>query len=111
MYNDVVNFIQACDQERTLENSHLYLKLITEEYDELMNSKERTEELYACIDLIWVILGYCYMRGYNVDGAWGEVSNSNLSKINPNTGKVTKRDDGKVLKPEGWKPPELKDFV
>jgi predicted HAD superfamily Cof-like phosphohydrolase len=111
MYNDVVKFIKACDQERTLENTHLYLKLITEEYEELMNSSQRTEELDACMDLIWVILGYCYMRGYNVDGAWKEVSDSNLSKINPVTGKVNKREDGKVLKPEGWKPPQLESYV
>jgi predicted HAD superfamily Cof-like phosphohydrolase len=111
MYNDVVKFIEACDQERMLENTHLYLKLITEEYEELMNSSQRTEELDACMDLIWVILGYCYMRGYNVEGAWKEVSDSNLSKINPVTGKVNKRDDGKVLKPEGWKPPQLESCV
>ena len=27
------------------------------------------------------------------------------------TEKVTKRGDGKVLKPEGWKAPELKPFL
>ena len=111
MYNDVVKFIEACDQKRTLENSNLYLKLITEEYQELMYAKTREEELDACMDLIWVILGYCYMRGYNVDGGWKEVASSNLSKINPETGKVIKRDDGKILKPEGWTPPKLEEFV
>jgi len=111
MYNDVVKFIEACDQIKTLENVHLYLKLITEEYTELMNSSHRTEELDACMDLIWVVLGYCYMRGYNVEGAWKEVADSNLCKIDSVTGKVKKRDDGKVLKPEGWKPPQLEMFV
>ena len=51
------------------------------------------------------------MRGYNVDGGWKEVASSNLSKINPETGKVIKRDDGKILKPEGWTPPKLEEFV
>jgi predicted HAD superfamily Cof-like phosphohydrolase len=111
MYNDVVKFIEACEQKKSLENVNLYLKLITEEYTELMNSSQRTEELDACMDLIWVVLGYCYMRGYNVEGAWKEVADSNLSKIDPVTGKVKKRDDGKVLKPEGWKPPQLELFV
>lgn len=111
MYKDVVKFIEACDQQRTLENSNLYLKLINEEYQELMYAKTREEELDACMDLIWVILGYCYMRNYNVDGAWNEVSLSNLSKINPETGKVIRRDDGKILKPEGWAPPKLEQFV
>jgi len=58
-----------------------------------------------------VILGYCYMKGYDVNGAWDEVARSNLSKIDPVTGKVNKRADGKVLKPEGWTPPNLEPFV
>jgi tripartite-type tricarboxylate transporter receptor subunit TctC len=31
--------------------------------------------------------------------------------IDPATGKVQRREDGKVLKPEGWTPPDLKPFV
>jgi predicted HAD superfamily Cof-like phosphohydrolase len=63
------------------------------------------------MDMIWVILGFCYMKGYNVKGAWDEVARSNLSKINPETGKVIKRQDGKVLKPDGWTPPQLEQFT
>ena len=63
------------------------------------------------MDMIWVILGYCYMKDYDVEGAWNEVARSNLAKIIPETGKVLKRDDGKVLKPEGWTPPSLANFV
>ena len=111
MYNDVVKFIEACDQEKTVGNSNLYLKLITEEYEELLNSKYREEELDACLDLIWVVLGYCYMRGYDVEGGWKEVARSNLDKIDKVTGKVKKRDDGKVLKPNDWQPPKLETFV
>ena len=51
------------------------------------------------------------MRGYDVHGAWNEVARSNLAKINPETGKVNKREDGKVLKPVGWTPPKLEQFV
>mgnify|MGYP003340672012 CR=1 FL=1 len=68
-------------------------------------------QLDGCMDLIWVVLGFCYMKGYDVDGAWKEVARSNLSKINSVTGKVIKREDGKVLKPEGWTPPSLEQFV
>ena len=61
--------------------------------------------------MIWVILGYCKMKGFNVEGAWAEVTRSNLDKINLHTGKVIKREDGKVLKPEGWTPPQLEQFT
>ena len=111
MYNDVVEFIEACDQEKNSDNALLYRSLIREEYEEYIHANNLTEDLDACMDMIWVILGYCYMRGYNVSGAWKEVARSNLSKINPETGKVIKREDGKVLKPEGWTPPSLEQFT
>jgi predicted HAD superfamily Cof-like phosphohydrolase len=39
------------------------------------------------------------------------VLRTNLAKIDPDTGKVIKRDDGKVLKPEGWQPPQLAGYL
>ena len=111
MYNDVKTFIEACDQETNSTNGDLYANLVTEEFEEFWQAENDVERLDACMDLIWVILGYCYMRGYNIDGAWAEVARSNLSKIDATTGKVIKREDGKVLKPEGWTPPQLELFV
>ena len=108
---DVLTFLNACDQEPSMDNINLYFKLIQEEYEEFLHAHDKVEELDACMDMIWVILGYCHMKGYNVEGAWNEVARSNLSKIDPTTGKVIKREDGKVLKPEGWKPPELGGYV
>ena len=114
MYNDVVKFIEACDQEKNADNQALYVNLIEEEFLEFVGAEcvdDEVEQLDACMDMIWVILGYCYMKGYDVDGAWNEVARSNLAKINPETGKVIKRDDGKVLKPAEWTPPALAEFV
>ena len=114
MYNDVVKFIEACDQERNPSNVYLYRDLIVEEFTEFIdafNAEDNVEQLDACMDLIWVVLGYCYMKGWNVHGAWNEVATSNLCKIDPKTGKVNKREDGKVLKPEGWTPPQLEQFI
>ena len=111
MYKDVVKFIEACDQKQNLSNVDLYSHLIEEEYDEFLFSMNDEEALDACMDLIWVILGYCYMKGWNVDGAWNEVAKSNLAKIDSKTGKVLKSFDGKVMKPKGWKAPNLKPFL
>ena len=111
---DVKVFIEACDQQPSPDNVHLYRTLIAEEYDEFCHAlimRDDVEQLDACMDMIWVILGYCYMKKFQVHGAWDEVARSNLSKIDRATGKVIKREDGKVLKPEGWKPPDLKSFV
>ena len=114
MYNDVVKFIEACDQDRNVENVLLYYDLIKEEYAEFLEAvtdEDNVEQLDACMDMIWVILGYCHMKGWNVHGAWNEVATSNLWKIDAKTGKVNKREDGKVLKPEGWTPPQLEQFT
>lgn len=114
MYIDVATFIAACEQAKTEANRHLYQKLIVEEFWEFMDGYkkgDKVEELDACMDMIWVILGYCHMRGFDVNGAWNEVARSNLDKIDRKTMKVIKNEVGKVMKPEGWKPPSLEKFA
>ena len=114
MYNDVVKFIQACEQEVNEKNVLLYKNLIREEFDEFIKAyleNDNEAQLDGCMDLIWVVLGFCYMKGYDVQGAWDEVARSNLSKIDAETGKVIKNRNGKVMKPDGWTPPNLKPFV
>lgn len=111
---DVKRFVDACDQLPSEENANLYRQLIVEEFWEFMDAykqKDEVEMLDACMDMIWVILGFCHMKQYKVKEAWDEVADSNLAKIDTKTGKVIKREDGKVLKPEGWKPPELSKYV
>ena len=114
MYNDVKTFIEACDQEKTEDNQWLYANLIQEEFQEFIDAlheKDNVEQLDACMDMIWVILGYCHMKKYKVQKAWDEVADSNLSKIDTATGKVIKRADGKVLKPANWKEPNLSNCI
>ena len=49
--------------------------------------------------------------GADAEGAWREVMRTNFAKIDPATGLVHKREDGKVIKPQGWQPPDLKPYV
>ncbi len=111
MVHDVVRFIQACEQVRTPANIELYDKLIHEEFGEYIDAKNDAEKLDACMDMIWVIIGYCHMKGWNIERAWEEVARSNLDKIDPDTGYVLKNSDGKVMKPKNWKAPALEQFV
>jgi predicted HAD superfamily Cof-like phosphohydrolase len=111
---DVKVFQTACDQNPSEDNASLYRKLINEEYNEFLEAyqdKDEVEQLDACMDLIWVTLGYCHMKGYDVQGAWNEVLRSNMKKLDPKTQKVIRREDGKILKPEGWTPPDLTKFI
>jgi predicted HAD superfamily Cof-like phosphohydrolase len=114
---DVNKFMVAAGQtvlEDNKEQAILYRKLILEEYKELMvafEEKDDVEILDALFDLPWVCYAYALSRGWNMGAAWNEGARSNLDKIDPVTGKCIKREDGKILKPEGWKPPNFAQFV
>lgn len=119
-FTDVEVFLQACGQKHSNfptghnDLSNLYKKLILEEYTEFIEAcmdEDDAEQLDACFDMMWVIIGYMKARGWDCEAAWDEGAKSNLSKIDPTTGKVIRREDGKILKPEGWKPPDFKKFV
>ena len=114
IFKDVDTFATACDQPPSEENYDMYLSLIAEEYNELADAiaaDDRVEQLDALIDILVVTAGAIRAGGFDGEAAWREVMNTNFAKIDPSTGKVTKRKDGKVLKPEGWKAPELAQFV
>ena len=116
-FKDQARFMRACNQPTGAWNEpqfNLYTKLIQEETDELWVANaaaDPKECLDALIDILVVTIGAIHSLGVDGEGAWAEVMRSNLDKIDPITGFVKKREDGKVLKPEGWKPPELDQFI
>ena len=116
-FADQAKFMTACDQSVGRGNTdqfNMYLKLIEEEAEELNQgiiNQDRVETLDALIDILVVTIGAIHSMGADAEGAWNEVMRTNLAKIDPETGKVRKREDGKVLKPEGWQPPELSQFL
>ena len=111
---DQYNFMWACDQtvhKQDLAQYQLYCNLIREEFDELCESDNIVDDLDALVDILVVTIGAIHSLGANAEGAWNEVMRTNFAKIDPETGKVRKREDGKVLKPEGWTPPDLEPFT
>ncbi len=115
-FKDQEKFMTACDQSVTGDALQygMYLKLIDEEYTELqeaLETNDRQEQLDALIDILVVTIGAIHSAGFDGEGAWNEVMRTNFAKIDPTTGKVRKREDGKVLKPEGWTAPELALFL
>jgi predicted HAD superfamily Cof-like phosphohydrolase len=114
---DQAKFMTACDQSVDRENIvqyEMYYTLIKEEVSELMgahNTRNNVEQLDALIDILVVTIGAIHSMGADAEGAWNEVMRTNFAKIDPTTKKVIKRGDGKVLKPEGWTPPELSQYL
>ena len=114
VFEDVNKFGTACDQPASEANYKMYLGLIDEEVGELeeaVMANDRVEQLDALVDILVVTVGAIRAGGFDGEGAWKEVMDTNFAKIDANTGKVRKREDGKVLKPEGWQPPQLEKFL
>ena len=109
--------MKACDQ--TVDDYNhgqvaLYANLIDEEVQEFnaaYKKYDHVEMLDALIDIIVVATGCIHSMGADAEGAWKEVMSTNFAKIDKETGKVRKREDGKVLKPQGWTAPELAQFL
>jgi predicted HAD superfamily Cof-like phosphohydrolase len=116
-FRDQEKFMKASDQtvgELNAAQYKLYLDLMEEEWRELKAAllmEDRVEQLDALLDFIVVTVGAIHSGGFDGEGGWKEVMRTNLAKIDKETGKVRKREDGKVLKPVGWTPPELAPFV
>jgi len=116
-FRDQEKFMKACDQPVEGFNQDqfkLYVSLIDEEFKELnvaINNSDHVETLDALIDILVVTIGAVHSLGADGEGAWREVMSTNFAKIDKETGKVRKREDGKVLKPIGWIPPNLEPFV
>ena len=113
-FKDIDTFATACDQPPSEANYEMYLDLIDEEYIELqkaLRTHDKVEQLDALVDILVVTMGAIRAAGWDGEAAWKEVMNTNFAKIDPTTSKVIKREDGKVLKPVGWKAPQLSQFI
>jgi predicted HAD superfamily Cof-like phosphohydrolase len=116
-FRDQEKFMRACDQKTdayAISQYNMYLNLIDEEHAELKQAvadDDMTEQLDALIDILVVTIGAIHSAGFDGEGAWKEVMSTNFAKIDRETGKVRKREDGKVLKPQGWVAPDLKPFL
>lgn len=118
-YQDDVNkFMEAADQRVKLiaypefdildPQSELYMKLIQEEFDETLDAFSKGDTIEVAdglADMVWVIMGLASSLGIPFDKVWDEVRASNMSKVVD--GKLIKREDGKVLKPEGYFRPDI----
>lgn len=92
----------------------LRLRLIAEEHGELIaaiTTKDMVETADAIADLVYVAIGMAVEFGIPLTAVWNEVQRSNMAKRDPITGEVLHRADGKVLKPEGWTPPDIASII
>jgi predicted HAD superfamily Cof-like phosphohydrolase len=119
-FDDVKKFMEAAGHEvkdkfspEITWQTSLYADLVKEEYLELqkgMKDMNATEIADACADLIWVTEGLMHSMGIPMQAVWNEVARSNHSKIS-DSGKIIKREDGKILKPDTYSAPQIEKVL
>lgn len=117
LLDDVAEFHRATDcpvlddpQIPPADRVALRARLISEELAELRGAfaaNDLVEIADALADSIYVLVGTALEFGIPLDRVWDEVHASNMTKTDPTTGKVTKREDGKILKPPTFRPPDI----
>ena len=119
--NDVEQFMAAADQyigatphlnENNEDQAKLYIDLIDEEFRELCDGFLRRhigDIADGGADLVWVVKGLFTTLGINFDQVWEEIRASNMSKVVD--GKVIRREDGKILKPDTYFKPDIEKVL
>jgi predicted HAD superfamily Cof-like phosphohydrolase len=76
-----------------------------EELEELRKANSIHDQADAIIDLMYFALGTMVEMGVRPERLFEIVHEANMNKLWPD-GKVHYADDGKVVKPPSWRPPE-----
>lgn len=95
--------------------SMLRYNLGKEELDEYIvaaGEEDLVEVLDALADQLYIIFGTICKHGLqnHIEKAFDLVHENNMSKLGPD-GEAVIREDGKIIKPEGFKKVELKDIL
>jgi predicted HAD superfamily Cof-like phosphohydrolase len=88
-----------------IRRGELRAKLIEEEARETceaIRAGDLVEAIDGLCDLLCVVYGAALEFGIDLAPFWDEVHRSNMAKAGG-----PMREDGKVLKPEGWQPPDI----
>lgn len=126
VFNAVKEFHEKyrCDVDQTITSEKLKFRegLIDEEYDEMLNEiwnpsigpkygfkegkdVDRSKLTKELADIIYVTVGMAVNFGLPLEEVFKRVHESNMTKTLDN-----KREDGKVLKGDDYKPPYLDDL-
>ena len=78
----------------------------THELGEAFNKNDKEGVLDALVDIVYIALGTAHLMGFDFDEAWKRVHKANMKKVRMKT----ERSPIDIVKPIGWKPPDLKDL-
>lgn len=78
-------------------------EMVNDEMDELEQAGTVPDQADALVDAIYYICDFAATHGINLDPIFEIVHGANMQKVVD--GKVIRRKDGKILKPDGWEDP------
>jgi predicted HAD superfamily Cof-like phosphohydrolase len=117
LLGDVRAFHRACDvpigaqpeipgRDRVELRDRLLVEEV-KEWQEAVECDDLVGVADALADIIYIAVGTAIEFGIPLDRVWAEVQRSNMAKVDPATGKALRREDGKILKPDNWTPPNV----
>ena len=102
-------FYEGPPRHLSIEEKQFYLSAFKEETSEYFQALNLEGEMDALLDLLIFTIGAYIRHGFDPD-AITEVVRANMDKI---PGQLKKRNDFKLdlIKPVGWRAPDLKRFL
>lgn len=94
------------------ERAELRRRLLQEEVDELTSAENINDVSDAIIDILYIVFGTAHEYGLadRLPLLFDEVHRSNMTKLDEN-GNPTYREDGKVVKPKWYSPPNFTEIL
>lgn len=110
-FEELAEKVDACGFHEYANELHSVGMALKEgKYDEQIAKADPVKLLDADLDLAWVSLACGYSMGAHMTGACNELGRSNLDKVGPD-GKMQRDENGKVMKPDGYKGPDFAPFL
>lgn len=113
---DVLYVVAGTGAQLGIETDSMYNHVVSqmmlgalEKFKIAIEQKDHTAIQSSIIELEVIVKGIAYQKGLPVRQAFDEIHQANMRKVAPD-GTLRYREDGKILKPDGWKPADIENI-
>ena len=90
----------------------LRMRLMKEEFNEYNKAEDNNDLTNLAVelaDIIYIACGTAVSYGIPLDDVFNAIHQANMNKLVD--GKVIRREDGKIKKPDGWQPADIEGIL
>jgi predicted HAD superfamily Cof-like phosphohydrolase len=94
------------------EERELRMRLMKEEFNEYNKAEDNSDITNLAVelaDIIYIACGTAVSYGIPLDEVFNAIHSANMNKLVD--GKVIRREDGKIKKPEGWQQADIEGIL